>query len=285
MSISDRIRHFFHVVSNVRPIVWIGVYIVCVPLFALFYNLVPDGQFRIPDGGGTDYGSWLYYSIVTITTLGFGDYTPMGPGAQAITAIEVMVGLSVMGFFLNSVGAMKSEIDVESALEKQRRLHDEEQKTKLLQNVPAIIHNINTFLSYCYAATTPRADRATQRTFNPDFEIEDMKDLYRPTGMSMDYSTRPAVERLMEAASATSLALDSLQTHVDLTQWPELLEDCFTFVADCQMFSHSDIPSEESVKAHTPDKPHPLYSLSNFIKSTSQMALNIEAFLSKLSAA
>lgn len=56
MKVSDRIRHFFHVVSNVRPIIWIGSYIALVPVFALFYWLLPYSQFRVPDGAGTDFG-------------------------------------------------------------------------------------------------------------------------------------------------------------------------------------------------------------------------------------
>ena len=106
--ISDRIRHFFHVVSNIRPIVWICLYIILVPIFALIYWWLPDSQFRIPEGGSPAFGSWLYYSIVTISTLGFGDYTPAHGWAQAVTAIEVVCGLSVFGFFLNSVGSMKA---------------------------------------------------------------------------------------------------------------------------------------------------------------------------------
>ena len=89
MTLSDRFRHFFHVVSNVRPLYWICAYLCMMPLFALIYWALPEAQFRIPDGAPTGYGSWLYYSIVTITTLGFGDYTPAHIWAQCFTAIEV----------------------------------------------------------------------------------------------------------------------------------------------------------------------------------------------------
>ena len=64
---APRIYHFFHAASMVRPIIWIASYVALVPVFALIYWWLPDGQFRIPDGAGTDFGSWLYYSIVTIT--------------------------------------------------------------------------------------------------------------------------------------------------------------------------------------------------------------------------
>lgn len=241
MSISDRIRHFFHVVSNVRPIVWICLYVCCIPLFALFYSFVPHGEFRIPDGGGVDYGSWLYYSIVTITTLGFGDYTPAMGWAQALTAIEVTCGLLIMGFFLNSVGAMKSEIDVASELEKQRLVHEAGEKEKLLKNIPIMIHKLNRFLSYCYVVTTPVADRKSGKLdFDEDFTFPEMCDLYKPTGLPTDHTVRPAVEGLLRCASDTSLFLDSLQSRIDMTIWPDLLEQCFSFVAHTQLFEATD---------------------------------------------
>ena len=283
MTLSDRIRHFFHVISNVRPIVWICLYIGLTPVFALIYWALPDAQFRIPDGAGVDYGSWLYYSIVTITTLGFGDYTPAHGWAQAVTAVEVMCGLTILGFFLNAVGSMKSELDVTAEIEKQRQLRNAAMKDKLMKSIPGILHTLNTFLSYCYAATTPLSKRAeTEPKFNPDFTIDDMADIYRPSGLSIDRTDGSAVHRLMKAASQTSLCLDSLQTRVDLTQWPELLEDCFTFVADCQMFTENDIPSETKVKEHAGEVPHPLLSLSNFIKDNAALARKIETELTKI---
>ncbi|MDO4320575.1 MAG: potassium channel family protein [Bacteroidales bacterium] len=239
--ISNRLRHFFHVVSNIRPIVWIGLYLCVTPLFALIYWWLPDSQFRIPDGAGTDYGSWLYYSTVTITTLGFGDYTPAHGWAQAVTAIEVMCGLIFLGLFLNAVGSMKSEIDVASEVERRKRVYDAEQKERLLKNIPRLLHNINIFLAYCYAVTTPLAQRKeTDTTYNPDFSFNDLADLFEPSQLSIDNSRLPAVERLLSSASNTSLLLDSVQNNVDLRQWPEVLEDCFSFVANYQMFSATD---------------------------------------------
>lgn len=199
-TLSNKTRHFFHVVSNVRPIAWIGLYVALVPVFAVIYSLLPDGQFRIPDGGGVDFGSWLYYSIVTITTLGFGDYTPAHGMAQCVTAIEVMCGLIILGFFLNAVGSMKSEIDVESEIEKQRRLREAEQRDKLVKAAPSILHVINRFIDLA-------------------------------SGTS---------EQAMKGAAKSAIALDTLQARIDLSQWPGLLENCFTFVADYQLFSISD---------------------------------------------
>lgn len=242
-TISDRLKHFFHVVSNVRPIVWIGTYVAITPIFALIYWVLPDGQFRIPDGASTDFGSWLYYSIVTITTLGFGDYTPAHGWAQAVTAVEVMCGLIFLGLFLNAVGSMKSEIDVESEIEKQKRVREAEEKDMLLKNIPVILHGINTFMAYCYAVTTPANVRnsASDLKYNPNFTIADMADMFKPSDLPFDNSRLPAVERLLQSASRLSISLDSLQNRVNLVQWPDLLEDSFSFVANFQMFTSTEM--------------------------------------------
>ena len=245
MTFSDRVRHFFHVVSNVRPLVWICLYIALTPIFALIYHWLPDGQFRIPEGAPTDYGSWLYYSLVTITTLGFGDYTPAMGWAQAVTAIEVICGVTIIGFFLNAVGSMKSEIDITSELEKQKALHEAQEKEKLLKTIPILLHNINLFLAYCYAVTTPVSKRDDNHQYDDDFSFNDMADMYKSSGLSVDYGNTPAIEGFLRAAMRTSLCLDSMQSRIDMTLWPEIMEDSFSFVADCQMFTSSDVLAEK----------------------------------------
>lgn len=287
--LSNETRHFFHVVSNIRPIVWIGLYVLLMPVFACIYWALPDGQFRIPDNAGTDFGSWLYYSIVTITTLGFGDYTPAHGWAQAVTAIEVMCGLVILGFFLNAVGSMKSEIDVNSEIEKQKRLHDEQQKQLLRRSAPGIIHLLNTFMAYCYAVTTPSDCRNDRMEYNPDFTIDDMRDMSKPSGLPMDHTGRPAVQGLMRCADRTALALDSLQSRVDLTQWPGLLEDCFRFVANCQLFSSTDAfghdrqnGSDDKTEEKDFTKSASVNELYHFIKDNARIAREIEVTLTGL---
>lgn len=294
MSLSDRIRHWFHVVSNVRPIVWIGTYVALMPVFAFIYYILPDGQFRIPDGGTTDFGSWLYYSIVTITTLGFGDYTPAHGWAQGVTAAEVMCGLIILGFFLNAVGSMKSEIDVTAEVEKQRKLHEAQQTDKLVKSIPAVMHCINTFMAYCYAVTTPLSERKSRSEYNPDFKLADMADIYKESGLPDDLTGASAIEGFNRATYRTSLCLDSLQSRVDLAMWPELLEDSFTFVANCQIFSSVDNlrPSPQTEKqladriagtTQAAGKSDAIGELYAFIKENAAIARKIETELTKIS--
>lgn len=304
-SISDETKHFFHVVSNIRPIVWIGAYVALMPIFGFIYWALPDTQFRIPDGAGTDYWSWLYYSVVTITTLGFGDYTPAHVWAQIFTAIEVMLGLVLIGFFLNAVGAMKSEIDVTSEVERQKRAHAAMEREKLLVIIPGVMHTLNNFLAYCYAVTTPLNERRDDKEYNPDFTFADMADLFSPTGLPTDHTRLPAASRLISSAGQTALALDSLQTRVDLSLWPDILDDCFSFVAAYQMFSSADtlsgnvlnlvkdkgVSTDEEARARISkemesvgkepapgdaDDLHPVAELYYFIKENAATAMQLE---------
>jgi Ion channel len=44
-----------------------------------------------------------YLTAVTVTTLGFGDITPVTAMARALVAIEAVLGLVVIGLFVNAV--------------------------------------------------------------------------------------------------------------------------------------------------------------------------------------
>lgn len=59
-------------------------------------------------GGDPKYASGLlirmcYFSAITITTLGFGDITPVSSWARALVAIEAVFGVVFIGLFLNAV--------------------------------------------------------------------------------------------------------------------------------------------------------------------------------------
>lgn len=65
-------------------------------------------QFYAAVQGDPSYasGSWLrmlYLSAITITTLGFGDITPVSEAARLSIALEAVLGIVVIGLFLNSL--------------------------------------------------------------------------------------------------------------------------------------------------------------------------------------
>ena len=45
----------------------------------------------------------IYFSVVTITTLGYGDISPSNLWGMLLTGIEVILGIITLGLFLNSI--------------------------------------------------------------------------------------------------------------------------------------------------------------------------------------
>lgn len=43
----------------------------------------------------------LYFSVVTVTTVGFGDLTPDTDGAKLFTVLYIVVGISIIGTYLD----------------------------------------------------------------------------------------------------------------------------------------------------------------------------------------
>lgn len=56
-----------------------------------------------PDKLPGSYLRMLYLSSVTITTLGYGDIVPVGPGARFLIALEAFIGIVIGGLFVSSI--------------------------------------------------------------------------------------------------------------------------------------------------------------------------------------
>jgi len=84
-------------------------------LWALLYMQLP-GQ-----AGLTDLGQALYFSMVTITTLGYGDVT-LAPAWQVLAGMEGMVGIVVFGLTTAMLFAVvrKSWLYAHSRVEKMK---------------------------------------------------------------------------------------------------------------------------------------------------------------------
>ena len=85
------------------PVTWhringaIAVYLLLAVLFAVTYGVIAglaDGAFTMAGGErpAAGWGGFLYFSLVTLTTVGFGDITPVHAMARSFTTLEALVG-------------------------------------------------------------------------------------------------------------------------------------------------------------------------------------------------
>ncbi len=55
-------------------------------------ELFQPGSFQMPQGQGIDLSHFSYYSYVTLTTLGYGDITPISTQARSLALLEAIMG-------------------------------------------------------------------------------------------------------------------------------------------------------------------------------------------------
>jgi Ion channel len=62
--------------------------------FSLLWELVPGAFVNVPRaaGGPREFAPMLYFSIVTLTTTGYGDILPVNPFARSLANLEAVLG-------------------------------------------------------------------------------------------------------------------------------------------------------------------------------------------------
>lgn len=71
------------------------LYLILGSAFAALYGLIfwfDAGAFTSATGGAVGWQQLLYYSYVTLTTLGYGDVLPVGHVAQSVAAFQAIAG-------------------------------------------------------------------------------------------------------------------------------------------------------------------------------------------------
>ena len=90
------------------------VYLLVAQLWALVYtflDLIDPASFTLPQGQ-SDFLLFEYYSFVTLTTLGYGDITPLTKVAKTFSVLEAVVGqlylVAVVAWFVGMHVSRKS---------------------------------------------------------------------------------------------------------------------------------------------------------------------------------
>lgn len=130
---------------RVKPLsvftIYLGVVFVC----AAAYYLIP-GLFECPMSAGDS----LYFSVVTITTLGYGDISPTSGLGKALAALQSLSGVLILGLFLIALSQQvvdnQNRQRLESAKENLKLQYEIWRRDTLISLI--FLSNSNTPLNY-----------------------------------------------------------------------------------------------------------------------------------------
>lgn len=219
---------------------WGLAFVLLIPLFAFSYSIMPVGSFNCYDG---TFWNGIYYSVVTITTLGFGDVYPTLWYARLFTSLEVLSGVVIIGFFLNAVATEQANVVDKKS---QERLNEEKKKEstiKLLQVLKSLIPQLQVFLTSCYEVLTPINERSFPNNifeYEFTFKYNKMYDLYAPSLLMVNKIQIPVIESYFNWEHKVCEECRYLLTNVDLTYWKELQEALSTFRSESAAFFYEE---------------------------------------------
>ena len=87
------------------PIVFMFFCLVLVLVFGMIYSL-SDDSFKVSGNAesGLNIFEGIYFSVVTITTLGYGEILPLNWWGQLLVIFETLLGVFCLGLLLTSIG-------------------------------------------------------------------------------------------------------------------------------------------------------------------------------------
>jgi len=105
------VKRLLHVINEIGLGWMLAALTGTVAVFALgYWVLAGDGYlaFTFATDETPGFFDALYFSIVTISSLGYGDIRPLGP-ARILVGLEVMVGLAFFGILVAKVSSVKQD--------------------------------------------------------------------------------------------------------------------------------------------------------------------------------
>lgn len=81
------------------------VVVVVVLLVAITSVMVLELERGVPGSNIKTYGDALWWAVVTVTTVGYGDHFPVSPGARAIAGVLMVAGVALFGILTAGIAA------------------------------------------------------------------------------------------------------------------------------------------------------------------------------------
>lgn len=222
-----------------KPTFWGLLFLLIIIVFAIIYRFLPS-EFWNNTKVITNYWDALYFSIVTITTLGFGDVFPASCAAKTLTCAEVILGVITIGLFLNAISTEQAKKVDNQSKERQDAERKKSAISKIARHFPLVIPKIQSFLLECFEVVTPLdkrdfPDNLLAHKF--DWQFKDLKDLYSTTLCLLNPYSSKVIENYFRTEHELYDELKYLNSNTELQIYPELQNLVFEVLNECSSFT------------------------------------------------
>lgn len=164
----------------------------------------------------------LYFSVVTITTLGFGEIYPQDTIAQTLVVCEVLTGVVVIGCFLNSIARYQNEAMV-------RR----QSMAKFRRHFRIIRRDMARLFQYTAMLTAGVYDHDKSAETLAELKFSDLKNTYAPSNQPTDSPLEPVAYYFFKYRDFLHDDFKSLLQQVDFLEFATLEDNLFRFIELC----------------------------------------------------
>jgi len=235
-----------------RPFYILLLYLVVIFIFALIYWVLPYSSFA-RDLSITES---IYLSVITITTLGYGDITPVDQAGMYLTALESIFGILIIGIFINSAWkGYADNIEKEQSKKIQKSLK-ELKKNNLFSYFYFLKSVIDEYEYSNYEITTPIAKRYDgKEEFNFDFKFSEFKDIFGPS-LRMQYGFSNSVVAIYFDVEKSLIGeLKYVLANFGLEDFPKLKESIIAFllysrISNCEeaLIGYAKLPKDSPLR-------------------------------------
>ncbi len=213
-----RFRLYIEKILRLRPSIVLTIYLSLIVVYAFLYQYIP---------GIVIENDWsmlksFYFSVVTITTLGYGEITPKSNVGMILTSSEAFMGIVIIGWFLNSLWQSvagriekKQEASIAQIIAEQN-----------LRSLASFYKYLSTVISNYQIAlaelTIPISKRKGQFKLNPEFIFSDMQDMYKQSLLTKSGFTKSVIRLYFEKQDAFTDELKFLLSNFDLNEYPNI---------------------------------------------------------------
>lgn len=125
-----------------KQITLIVVYVAIVTFYIigfayLFFDISRDTNivhFNVPEyKNSIEFGDMIYYSVITFSTLGYGDITPLSNAAKLLVSAEVFLGMLINFLFIAILLVYVGNSQIFAAQKEERKIERKEEKLEVVE--------------------------------------------------------------------------------------------------------------------------------------------------------